>query len=127
MYNLKLTGNLKSKFAMHVPVIRHWKLVWERREFGERNTTIDQSFYPITLDETIHLPHGFSVTIKETPMGEAEGRWLFVGVNYQGVAVPGGNVIVKLPEAHHVAKLFDLKCRVWKGASFDLKAELIKV
>ena len=43
---LKIDIRITSKMAAHVPVIRKWRLVWERREFGTRvdNETVYLDF-----------------------------------------------------------------------------------
>jgi hypothetical protein len=55
---LKIVGLINAKFAAHVPVIRNWRLVWERREFGTKR---------IWLNETATVPFDAWTDLKFKP------------------------------------------------------------
>lgn len=127
MYEIHLKGTLTSKWAMHVPVIRHWRLVWERREFGTRVDRIDRA-YPLRFDAwedipvggvEINLGSGFSILITRVLLRRGGG----VSVLYQGFILPGTYQVFVIPTPEN-AKLFVWRTEVWKGVKVDVEATL---
>lgn len=133
MFTIKLKGTLNSKFAAHVPVIRRWKLVWERREFGSRVDQIDQSV-PLQFTDWNILPVGgkkvkivgdWEVQVKRI-VGGTENL-IALSLFWNGIEVPGTYKAIPLPDLSQVvpSNAFDWKADVWKGVSLDLKASLV--
>lgn len=126
MYEITLKGTLTSKRAMHVPVFRRWKLVWERRELGTAVDRIDRS-YPLhflTLDAIppsgirIPLPSGFALNVTR----EGEYHVAF-NVLYNGIAVPGAVKTFHLPKVEE-RKGLAWHTTLWKGVKLDLEGVL---
>lgn len=133
MFTIQLKGALYSKFAAHVPVIRRWKLVWERREFGSRIDRLDQSFplFPSweslpTGGTEIKLVGDWSVRVKRI-VGETNGDFIALQVLWNGVEVPGTYQALPLPNPSVIGsrKLFNWKTDVWKGVRLDVEASLV--
>ena len=135
MYSIKLNGTLNSKFAAHVPVIRRWKLVWERREFGSRVDRLDQTF-PLQFTDWNALPVGgvkiklvgdWEVQVKRVVGGQENGLFVALALYWNGVEVPGTYKTIPLPLFSQVMPQtsFDWKVDVWKGVSLDVKAALV--
>lgn len=132
MYEIHLKGTLTSKRAMHVPVIRRWKLVWERREFGTQVDRIDRVF-PLRFDAWENIPEGgvevklgsgFSVLVKRVLSGgQGDGLMLGVSVLYQGSMLPGTYRAFVIPTPEN-KKLLAWHTEVWKGVKVDVEATL---
>lgn len=132
MYEIHLKGTLTSKRAMHVPVIRRWRLVWERREFGTRVDRIDRTF-PLRFDAWENIPEGgveiklgsgFSVLVKRVlSQGQGDGLLLGVSVLYEGTMLPGTYRTFVIPDFNGT-KLLAWHTEVWKGVKVDVEATL---
>lgn len=132
MYEIHLKGTLTSKRAAHVPVIRRWKIVWERREFGTQVDRIDRRF-PLRFDAWENIPEGgvevklgsgFSVLVKRLlSKGQGDGLMLGVSVLYQGSMLPGTYRAFTIPDFDGT-KLLAWHTEVWKGVKVDVEATL---
>ena len=134
MFTLKLNGTLTSKFAAHVPVIRRWKLVWERREFGTRIDRLDHSFPLFPSWESlpvggieIKLVGDWAVRVKRVVGGAENGLFIAVFAVWNGVEVPGTYQALSLPHPEVVGsvRLFDWKTDLWRGVKLDLGAKIV--
>lgn len=131
MFELNVKGTLTSKRAAHVPVIRRWKLVWERREFG---TQVDK------LDKTIRLPFGawadipdnganvkvtsdLRVVVKRLPAGSQGDHPVEAFATWQGQIIPGTRRTFNLPEVEAV-KVIAWHTDLWKGVKLDLESTI---
>jgi len=131
MYKIKIKGDLYSKFAMHVPVIRRWRLVWERREFGTRLDRIDETI-PLPFDAwamipeggvTVDLPAGFKIVV-ERVVGSATEHKLGIGVYHGDLLIPGTYNVVAIPTLSG-SKILGWKTELWKGVRLDVEAVLV--
>lgn len=131
MFILSLKGTLTSKFALHVPVVRRWRLVWERREFGTRIDDLDRDIF--LFDEWDRIPEGgivfkvagdWSIRVKRVLGGEDMGLMVAVSALWNGIEVPGTYKVFPLPLKDLIGhkKLFDWKTEVWKGVKLDVDA-----
>jgi hypothetical protein len=105
---LKIVGLINAKFAAHVPVIRNWRIVWERREFGTKR---------IWLSETATLPFDAYTDLKNHPavveLGPlratikqaARFPYIIASVEMMSgpVPIPLFSELIKLPVGVHIA------------------------
>ena len=127
MYHLTLTGTLTSKRTVHVPVIRHWKLLWERMEFGTQvdKVTLDYPLKAISWDElptdkVIKLTNDFKVIL--TKRGPEEVNLV---VLFQGFPVPGTDKTVALPKLEYPrGRILAWHTAPWKGVYVDLEGAI---
>jgi hypothetical protein len=131
MFEIQFIGSVQSKIAFHVPVIRRWRLVWERREFGTRTDYINET-YPLDISDVTGIPDsGLNIRLwKEVVLvisrmrNQAQGDPIRVGVSltYAGFPIPGTMQIITLPAPGEL-KFFALK-EAYKGVEVDVTATL---
>lgn len=130
MFVLDLKGQLTSKFSTDVPVIRKWKLVWERRDFGTRIDKIDKTV-PLRFASYDEIPEiGFTQKVDghfSVLMKKAKGsRSVVTAIMYDGVEIPGTHKTHALPEpgSNFSNKILAWHTPLWKGVQLDLEGVL---
>lgn len=116
---LNIKGTLTSKRAMHVPVIRRWRLVWERREFGTKVDRINKTI-PVKIDigRGNDLGHGFSIHFN---MATPNSHKATIEVRYMGMQVPGTRQVFDIPMLSQ-KRHFAWNTHLYKGVKVDVEA-----
>ena len=83
----RIRGTLTSKRAAHVPVIRRWKLVWERREFGTQVDHFEQDIPLPAITEEARVPINKDIVAVFRARTNGTQAMVTVQLEYQGVAV----------------------------------------
>lgn len=130
MITLAVKGQLTSKRAAHVPVIRRWKLIWERREFGTQVDQIDLA-QPIPYSDLAQLPPGglvvklpadFMLHINSDPDSSEPGSYVLV-VAHKYVPVILGTYKFTVPTSGKVV-LLDVNTQLYKGVKAEFELSL---
>lgn len=132
MYEIHVKGTVTSKMAAHVPVIRKWKIVLERREFGTKVDRIDRVF-PLKFTAWENMPEGgvevkinsdFSILVKRViSQGQGDGLLLGVSVKYRGNVMPGTYKTFVIPKVEE-SKFLAWHSEIYKGVTVDVEATL---
>ena len=126
MTEVHITGQIRVKKATHVPVVRRWRIVWERREFGTRTIPVNETIRvnPTALaHEGVRLRLANDVAL-EVRHEHADGEYrLRFGLTFQGATIPGTEKTLHLPELNDV-RLARWSTTPWRGVSVELEARL---
>jgi hypothetical protein len=130
MYQIKLIGTLTSKRAFDVPVIRNWKLVLERREFGTKIDKIDETINLHFLDWAEIPTGGIKVKLKGDigikVKRDLDPDRVVVGLTYKGIDIPTTQKTYTLPFASGADfRLLSINTEIWKGVNLDVKGRLV--
>jgi len=132
MFTLALNGTLTSKLAAHVPVVRRWRIVWERRELGTRIYRIDREI-PLRFADWNGLPSGgqeipivgdWSLRIKRVLGGGDADRLIALQILWNGAEVPGTYQTVPIPGRDVLGpdRRFHWRTELWRGVALDVAA-----
>lgn len=133
MYEIRLRGALTSKRAWHVPVIRNWRVVWERREFGIQVDRIDRTI-PLHFDVWEAIPESglqvriagdFAVLIKRQ-LGNDGSKLVTVSALYRSLPIPGTVQTFPIP-VFSESKLLTWNSEIFKGVRINVEATLSDV
>ena len=83
----RIKGTLTTKRAAHVPVIRRWKLVFERREFGTQVENFEQDIVLAPINEGTRIPINRDIVAVFRARTNGTKAMVTVQLEYQGVPV----------------------------------------
>lgn len=131
--DLHLQGKLTSKRAAHVPVIRKWKLVWERREFGTQVDKIDYTF-PLDFTDSLKAGEQEVIAIKMTDklevrvkvnLNDFPPQYVEFRLFYDGIYIPF-SYTKKLPksDAGNSPTIIAIHNEIYKGVRLDVEGTI---
>ena len=129
MHEINLKGIVTSKRAAHVPVIRRWKLVWERREFGTQIDKIDLDI-PIRFEGSLSdmiIPLSLDVKIIDGLILRLRRQFekADIWIEWQKIEVPGTRRIIVIPSIDlPTGLILAWHPEPWKGVKIDIEGSI---